>query len=310
MFYKQIISSFIECNNVNYKSISKDNFINQYIWGNHTFDFNKKPLYFINWIRSGIIKISDLKFSNGSLDINYLCYKIDAKNDIVSELFKIQNVVSKYKLYFETEHMPTAYEQETDYGSINNKKQYAALVYKKFSTSYMEAFWLEQFGIDISILKKSYVVKYKLIKHKKIAEFNFKLYNNILPCGTNLKKWRLSENDKCDSCSQAESGLHLIFTCKCKVNIWKMICLKLGIKYDLSKLMFGYNNVETDWAISIIAYLIFKYWVFKKKNQVNCNNYMAFNNFMKIEISKTINVYANLKYKNVYNLLIIVREIF
>ena len=35
----------------------------------------------------------------------------------------------------------------------------------------------------------------------KLKEFNFKVMHGILPCNSNLKKWKLKESDVCDICN-------------------------------------------------------------------------------------------------------------
>ena len=44
----------------------------------------------------------------------------------------------------------------------------------------------------------SYQKKILDIKENKLAEFNYKVLHNILPCGVNLNMWRIIETKKCD----------------------------------------------------------------------------------------------------------------
>ena len=55
-----------------------------------------------------------------------------------------------------------------------------------------EMYWINITGLRITEqhLHKSYIRKIKVIKDKKLAETNFKILNNILPCNRNLHKWQ------------------------------------------------------------------------------------------------------------------------
>ena len=45
----------------------------------------------------------------------------------------------------------------------------------------------------------------------KIAEFNYKILQNILPCGKVLHKWQHDISDKCNHCGEIETVEHNAF---------------------------------------------------------------------------------------------------
>ena len=57
----------------------------------------------------------------------------------------------------------------------------------------MEHFWSMTLQGDINF-KEVYANKIIKIKDKKIAETNFKILHGILPCGENLKRWKIKLN--------------------------------------------------------------------------------------------------------------------
>ena len=136
-------------------------------------------------------------------------------------------------------------------------------------------------------MSKSYIFKYKFIKHKKIAAFNFKILNNILPCNVNLYKWKIQNDDKCRACGEIETILHLLFECQNKKKLWKLICQATFQEYNLVKLLFGYNDLSTDWAFSVIQYCVFKVWLLNQEN----NLYSSYHSICE-------NIVADAKYIN------------
>ena len=51
------------------------------------------------------------------------------------------------------------------------------------------------------------------MKDKKLAETNFKILNNILPCNRNLFKWGKCDTNLCHFCQEEESVGHLLLEC-------------------------------------------------------------------------------------------------
>ena len=47
-------------------------------------------------------------------------------------------------------------------------------------------------------------------KEIKLREFNFKLLHGILPCNSNLKRWRKTNSDRCDVFGEKQTIEHLL----------------------------------------------------------------------------------------------------
>ena len=61
------------------------------------------------------------------------------------------------------------------------------------------------------------------IKENKLAEFNYKVLHNILPCGVNLNMWRIIDTKKCDICNIDEDIPHLLYNCEIANSIWRIV---------------------------------------------------------------------------------------
>ena len=95
-FYKDVFCCF---NKVFVCTLDKfkENIVNQCIWGNKFIMLrqgNKKCVLFLrNWIRSGVKRISDLKFIDGKLNENYIYQKIGFSGNILREVFLLKNAL-------------------------------------------------------------------------------------------------------------------------------------------------------------------------------------------------------------------------
>ena len=77
-----------------------------------------------------------------------------------------------------------------------------------------------------------YLYKFVKISDIKIAETNFKILNNILPCNENLEKWKKKCCSKCSLCGEQENIPDLIFDCKLIRPLWRYVSNALRIKYS------------------------------------------------------------------------------
>ena len=56
-------------------------------------------------------------------------------------------------------------------------------------------------------------IQIKPMSDKKLAEFNFKVMQNILICGHYLSKWQDSVNENCEIWNTVHDIPHLLFDC-------------------------------------------------------------------------------------------------
>ena len=101
---------------------------------------------------------------------------------------------------------------------------------------------------------------------RKLAEFNYKIINNILINKAYLSKWISETNAKCSFCNQKEDIIHLLYDCSFNDHIWQIVdnCLQLNIIYK--HVVVGYSsklkivNINSiNYYITLISYLIYKY---------------------------------------------------
>ena len=99
-YYKRMIKSFN-------KALVTDEFEfigniwNQPLWGNKYITAHvagkKNVLFFRNWIRSGIRKVSDVIFMNGILDENHINQKLLYKQNMYAEIMTMKDALRPYQ---------------------------------------------------------------------------------------------------------------------------------------------------------------------------------------------------------------------
>ena len=107
-------------------------------------------------------------------------------------------------------------------------------------------------------LSHTYRIKVKNIKDKQIAEFTYKLLNDLLICRHKLHKWGLIEDSKCLFCSKDETVEHVLFLCPQKFVMWKSVCMILNLKCELKHMYVSTRDEAVDWALSVFQFCIIK----------------------------------------------------
>ena len=95
-----------------------------------------------------------------------------------------------------------------------------------------------------------------------LAEFNYKLLNNLLSNNLLISKWNTNITNKCKSCiSQIENAKHLIFECINIQNIWKVAssCLNIEILWKHIVVGFYLDRIErTKIYNSFVSYIAYR----------------------------------------------------
>ena len=129
---------------------------------------------------------------------------------------------------------------------------------------------LQQQEIDTAIR-----IRIKTMPDKKLAEFNFKVMQNILICGHYLSKWQDFVNENCEICNTVHDIPHLLFDCDLAQSIWKKVGKALNYEFNKNEIIIIYqsrNMIPINYMITIISYSLWKFWIEysheKKKNNL------------------------------------------
>ena len=229
------------------------NIWNQPLWGNKYITAHvagkKNVLFFRNWIRSGIRKVSDVIFMNGILDENHINQKLLYKQNMYAEIMTMKDALRPYQ-----QHLIQIQHREINIRSLR-KSKYFYRVYtqnlhhdaNELAINYIEKYCENEQDLHVLAFTKTI----KLEKEIKLKEFNFKLLHGILPCNRNLEKWKLKSNDQCDVCSLPQTIEHLLYDCTYVKPLWKLIEKYLGVNIGYKQIL-GLDNLFKEDAIVTI----------------------------------------------------------
>ena len=305
-FYRDIIFNLNKCKSQkDFNALNKHEILSQPIWGNNYFKVGNRCLYFKEWIKCGILYVKDLIDDDGlMLTDDNMFRKICDKKNIVNQVFIIKNYVMKRIKSFDTSIGP--YVKIKPLTHIVNKNKfvelskcrsrdfYEMLVLKCKTNGNMESIYSRDFNTHGSKLWKDiYSQKVKLISIPKIAEFNFKLLHNIVPCGYVLNKWNTKIDMNCQVCNSLETTKHMIYDCHRVRQIWNMISDLLKVNISWKKIVCGFPGYELSNKITILNYVIsvICYTIFKSNSRSKFEETSYQNMSLQAEIKKSIMYY-------------------
>ena len=290
-FYQEVITSYCKANKPE-DILSKSDLYKQCIWGNRKLTVNGHCLYSQSFIDTGYIHIGDVLQLNGKFRTD-IYGKLNCKQHYMRTISLIQTVLKPFKhLRFSDEPVQTneadimmnIYDKKCKWFYLHILKQKAvkAQVIKKWSAS---------LGSDIK-WGVVYEMKIKNQLEIKIADFNYKLLNNILPTGCNLHRWKKRESTSCIYCNEElHDSRHLLFECPHVSTLWQNISNVLVVNITWLTLALGiHENRNYNIVLSLLCYIIYKKYLLDKQNETHV---MQTTLFLKKEIQQRLNVYSS-----------------
>ena len=281
-FYKQVIMSY-NSGKHSTTPTSMDMLLKENIWCNTAFTIktkhsNSQVLYDKTWINSNITtldSIIDRSFKPNRQVWNTLTNK----GSYFATMSKILSSVKMYK------HLPLHNINDTPqkpydpkqlfyntggtWISLHNQKSkfFYHSMYNKitYNNPLSQTKWSKTFEREISqqSWNHTYSSRIQLIKDSYIKEFNFKYLHLIIPCGMNLYKWGIKQNDKCIYCDELHSIDHLLYTCADTKIMWDKIAVILNIDTSKFNILLGnaYNSQDTIYIISLILHSTYRRFI-------------------------------------------------
>jgi hypothetical protein len=291
-FYKDVILSYNESKVMKYEDF-KENLIRQPIWGNRFIKFNKKALFFKSWVKSGILAIGNLKLTEGRLDVNYIFNRIQDHRNLFCEINILQKALREAKIIESVEpsrniQLPKynyRLKESHDWETTKSKFYYNNIVETIRMPPVSEQFWINKSSSQLTqeTYRNIYKHKVKNIKDKKIAETNFKILNNILPCNEKLYIWGKSNTKMCTLCNEIEDITHLLFDCSFAKDVWLYVSNILNMDITQNMILFGLELTQAQNTVfSLITYYIYKDWLVCSLNKFHRQKFctLALKNFL------------------------------
>ena len=282
LFYKECINCFQELS-----KIAKVDGPEEFIWCNHKYLLNNKPIFFKSWSRDGIHRPSHL-YNNGILDPVHIYNKLTHVAGFFFEIHTIQELFplqrdqqneiralendDKEDILEYTYKMPDG--SQKNLGNLSSKDIYNILLYQKNPIDLSKTYWENKF-IGQVINWESWI-QYNLenrLAPRNVLDFQFRIKHNLINVETRLQRMNYSDG-KCTLCQSAQiSGRinqvenenleHLLINCLYKKKIWKLIdriiISAFGYNQSLSKveILLGvtHDDLQND-DVSIISMIV------------------------------------------------------
>ena len=134
----------------------------------------------------------------------------------------------------------------------------------------MESFYSDEFKFENNNRNWTCIYEQKLCfkGFNDLSIFNFKILNNILPCGKSLHRWKTNISKNCDMCKEVESIKHMLYECSHVSQIWLKISNILDFNVKWKTIVCGYiEYTVTDKIFAhnfILSIIAFKYCYYQE----------------------------------------------
>ena len=151
--------------------------------------------------------------------------------------------------------------------NVGTKMHYKSLIHQKSEKPKSEDRLQKRLNIYNIDFGQVYTSKIKHIKDLKLAEFNYKVLHNKLPCNKNLKKWDKQIDDACDVCNDVQDICHLLYECKFNAKIWNLLGSVLNCNITMAQIIIGDQAHSQNLLTSLLSFYIYKYWLICKNDK-------------------------------------------
>ena len=291
-FYQEVVIGYCKAN-IPEKIFSKSYLYSQTIWGNRQLICRDKCLFSQTFINSGYIYVKDILFDNGKIK-NDIYENLVCKQNYFRTISMIQDALKPYKhLRFSEDHVQPDIKTYTIV-SEKCKWFYGELLKQKAVKSKAIKHWTEYFETD-TIWYQVYCNKLKLQLETKIAEFNYKLINCILPTGSNLFKWKKAHDTCCIYCHRLyHDAKHLLYDCIHLSNIWENVSTIINDNITWNTIVLGNDDKQhVNLTVSLICFIIYKKFLIDRNNVIV--NFTPLIPFVKKEIAYRLKAYREIE---------------
>ncbi len=278
-FYREVVCSYSYANYVSFETFC-DNIFDQPLWGNRFIHVNlkgrKNVLFLRNWIRSGINKIGDLRLDYGKVDPTYLYRTIEKQTNIHTEIALVKKALEPYQEVL-ANRQGIDHERIIPSRLVKSKDFYVRLIDVKCGDIHLN----DMCGNLYELCNGSNTIVEDSFKNQlcskieiKLKEFNFKIMHGILPCNTNLMKWRIKDSNVCDLCDDSQSIEHLLFSCRRATYLWNLVNDVYNMSVVFKDIVCGVEDLQYRYIITLLAFLLYKEWLLSSlENRTRCTNF-------------------------------------
>ena len=291
-YYKELLISWTDLQKIQ-KSVTKEDLLEENIFGNCKLKFKGHALYYANFASSGIKKIKDIwdlnnKSFKTSLDIfnslkdkrNWIAQYSRIKSSLTPQQIDVLKTDSSIHSHSDGPIKIINSCQFIKNGVVVDAKKLCLkdirYFYENKTAPNSQLKWNLHFGNE---LPWDYIWETlnKNLANRKIKQFQWKLLHNIIYTEEKLQKMNRS-NGKCHFCNEKESLFHLFIYCKLVEDVWREIfekirefCSKLNIQKlqkSETSIIFGVINADASYTQILDTVLLITKWVIWKTRNI------------------------------------------
>lgn len=182
--------------------------------------FINKPVFFKEWLKSGIKYLNDIVDENGFKPAEWFSDQLVCRRNWICEYVIIKTIFSKYfqkydfsdiqyeNIVFGKTSFDLCFKNHVYICDIDSKLFYDIFRQKQFVAPLHQFYYKNVFEISKESWKSIYEQKILAIKDKKISDFNYRLLNNLLCNREMIKRWKIVDNDMCVFCKGKQRASH------------------------------------------------------------------------------------------------------
>ena len=316
-FYQEVLESWFTFKGI-YQTDVNDKLDNQIIWCNSNIKLNNNVILSDRWKDAGILYLSDIIMNDRLISLAEINQIIKCPENI----FTLQKIITalprhwkmlisnkKVDLRIPKNHfMFTVGKKEIHISNLSTKHIYKTLL-KSVNTPMCVNYWQNSIGLSkIENWNKIFVFKIKNRITNKLGHFQINVLYNLIPCGKNLFKWKVTDSDKCVFCDLSDDYDHFFISCKKNKCFWKLFeqviyTLKnCFLDVSLHNIIYGWNIENLNFEIENILIIIASFSVYKAKMIFNeTKQFTPITLFFKLEIKKLDELFLNIRKRTKYS---------
>ena len=283
-FYQDVVYGYCKAN-ITQPISTKSELYTSSLWGNKLFTVNGHCLFSKTFIASGILQVKDVIDVNGYIKQNIYNILVNKKHYFRTMSLLIQALKPYKNLRYSTGTITI--NRNESMIDLKCKHFYTQIVQQKVLNSKQFKRW-KDLDNECDLYKNKCSYQFEV----KIAEFNYKLIQNLLPTADNLFRWKKIQTPKCIYCdNDIHNAKHLLVECPHNEIIWEVVSNTFGLEISWKTVVTGVN-IEQDFnhVISLICYLIYKKFLCDRGNGNNVH--IPIGDFVKREILFRMAIYS------------------
>jgi hypothetical protein len=242
-------SEFLSLNKIN----TKENILEQHIFGNSKIRYKRKALFLSNFSKSGFKTVKDIWDQNSKIFVNSteIFNRLRDKRNWIAEYSRIKASFSLELLLMlksdninqeNTKSYPFTVKNTCEFIKNDNILENKKLLLKDIQYFFAienipicQQKWEIYFGVELP-WEEIWGRHFKNLANRKSKQLQWKVIHRIIYTEERLQKMNKSPNGSCHFCKDPENLMHLFVNCKLVDSVWTEIFQKINEFYEQNEI--------------------------------------------------------------------------